>query len=311
MPACRAPRRWRARPRGIRSPTSRPRSRVGYALPEITNAITRRTTAFFEPALDYLVCKVPRWDLGKFKGASTRIGTEMKSVGEVMAIGRTFPEVTAEGPAHARHRRAGPGPGRVPVRRHRRPARGTRRRYRPFAIARALRDGMSVDAIHDLTQDRPVVPERPGARRRHARVAEGECACPIDAGALRQAKELGFSDSQIGVLTQTPYRTRARAAQGTRHRAAPGADRHARGRVPGRDQLSLHQLPRAARRRRSIGAQEDHGARLGRLPHRLERRVRLVLRECDPGRVGARVTRRSCSTTTPRPSAPTTTCATR
>jgi carbamoyl-phosphate synthase large subunit len=66
---------------------------LGYTLPEIPNAITRRTTAFFEPALDYLVCKVPRWDLGKFRGASMRIGSEMKSVGEVMAIGRTFPEV--------------------------------------------------------------------------------------------------------------------------------------------------------------------------------------------------------------------------
>jgi carbamoyl-phosphate synthase large subunit len=66
---------------------------LGYALPEIPNGITRCTSAFFEPALDYLVCKFPRWDLGKFRGASTRIGSEMKSVGEVMAIGRNFAEV--------------------------------------------------------------------------------------------------------------------------------------------------------------------------------------------------------------------------
>ena len=66
---------------------------IGYTLPEIPNGITRRTTAFFEPALDYLVCKVPRWDLTKFHGAVKQIGSEMKSVGEVMAIGRTFPEV--------------------------------------------------------------------------------------------------------------------------------------------------------------------------------------------------------------------------
>ena len=66
---------------------------LGYALTDIPNGITRRTTAFFEPAMDYLVCKFPRWDLGKFWGASTRIGSEMKSVGEVMAIGRTFAEV--------------------------------------------------------------------------------------------------------------------------------------------------------------------------------------------------------------------------
>ena len=66
---------------------------LGYTLPEIPNGITRRTTAFFEPALDYIVCKVPRWDLTKFHGATKQIGSEMKSVGEVMAIGRSFPEV--------------------------------------------------------------------------------------------------------------------------------------------------------------------------------------------------------------------------
>ena len=65
---------------------------LGYTLPELRNAITGTTSACFEPALDYLVCKVPRWDLEKFDGADLRIGTEMKSVGEVMAIGRTFKE---------------------------------------------------------------------------------------------------------------------------------------------------------------------------------------------------------------------------
>jgi len=65
---------------------------LGYDLPEIPNSITKVTTAFFEPALDYIVCKVPRWDLDKFDQANTVIGSEMKSVGEVMAIGRSFPE---------------------------------------------------------------------------------------------------------------------------------------------------------------------------------------------------------------------------
>src|SRR6266403_1514361 len=69
---------------------------LGYNLTEIPNGITRRTTAFFEPALDYLVCKFPRWDLAKFWGASTRLGSAMKSVGEVMAIGRTFPAIIQE-----------------------------------------------------------------------------------------------------------------------------------------------------------------------------------------------------------------------
>src|SRR5207237_6334079 len=66
---------------------------LGYALPELKNSITKKTTACFEPALDYLVLKMPRWDLAKFDNAATRIGSEMKSVGEVMAIGRSFEEV--------------------------------------------------------------------------------------------------------------------------------------------------------------------------------------------------------------------------
>ena len=80
---------------------------LGYTMPEIPNAITRRTTSFFEPALDYLVCKLPRWDLGKFRGASLRIGSEMKSVGEVMAIGRTFPESLQKGLRSLEHGRMG------------------------------------------------------------------------------------------------------------------------------------------------------------------------------------------------------------
>ncbi len=66
---------------------------LGYALPEIKNSVTKTTTACFEPALDYIVLKAPRWDLAKFENATHRIGTEMKSVGEVMAIGRNFEEV--------------------------------------------------------------------------------------------------------------------------------------------------------------------------------------------------------------------------
>ena len=64
----------------------------GQLLPQIPNGVTRKTTAFFEPALDYIVCKVPRWDLTKFGGSLKQLGSEMKSVGEVMGIGRTFPE---------------------------------------------------------------------------------------------------------------------------------------------------------------------------------------------------------------------------
>jgi len=70
---------------------------VGYGLHEIKNSITKTTSAFFEPALDYIVCKIPRWDLNKFSGVSKQIGSSMKSVGEVMAIGRTFEEAIQKG----------------------------------------------------------------------------------------------------------------------------------------------------------------------------------------------------------------------
>ncbi len=70
---------------------------LGYGLHELKNSITRTTPAFFEPALDYIVCKIPRWDLNKFSGVSKKIGSSMKSVGEVMAIGRTFEEAIQKG----------------------------------------------------------------------------------------------------------------------------------------------------------------------------------------------------------------------
>jgi carbamoyl-phosphate synthase large subunit len=127
---------------------------LGYALPEIPNAITRRTTAFFEPALDYLVCKVPRWDLPKFRGASMRIGTEMKSVGEVMAIGRTFPEVIQRALRMLDIGVWGLDPeafefedledslcNATPL--------------RIFAVAQALQRGMTVERIHELTRIDP------------------------------------------------------------------------------------------------------------------------------------------------------------
>jgi len=70
---------------------------LGYGLHQLRNSVTKTTTAFFEPALDYMVCKIPRWDLNKFIGVSTQIGSSMKSVGEIMAIGRSFEEVIQKG----------------------------------------------------------------------------------------------------------------------------------------------------------------------------------------------------------------------
>jgi carbamoyl-phosphate synthase large subunit len=70
---------------------------LGYGLFDLKNSVTKVTSAFFEPALDYVVVKIPRWDLGKFHGVKREIGSSMKSVGEVMAIGRTFEEAIQKG----------------------------------------------------------------------------------------------------------------------------------------------------------------------------------------------------------------------
>lgn len=173
---------------------------LGYTLPEIPNGITRRTSAFFEPALDYLVVKFPRWDLGKFKGASTRIGSEMKSVGEVMAIGRTFPEVIQKAcrmldiGAHGVDPEAYPAEDVKDVLKNPTPT-------RIFSIAKAMMDGMSVDEVHELTKiDRWFLS---GIEQivKMQRTLEGNGSAEIATETLRGAKELGFSDQGIAKIT--------------------------------------------------------------------------------------------------------------
>lgn len=174
---------------------------IGYTLPEIPNGITRRTTAFFEPALDYLVCKVPRWDLTKFRDAAMHIGSEMKSVGEVMAIGRSFPEVIQKALRMLDIGVTGLDPDAFSFedlsQELRQPT-----PLRLFAIARALREGMSVTAIQAETHIDPwflygieaVVRMQDDLARR---------LWPLDPTTLRDAKQLGFSDAAIAQLTDT------------------------------------------------------------------------------------------------------------
>ena len=148
---------------------------LGYTLPEIPNAITRRTTAFFEPALDYLVCKVPRWDLAKFRGASMRIGSEMKSVGEVMAIGRTFPEVIQRALRMLDIGVYGLDPDAFEFE-DLEDSLSNATPLRIFAIAQALAardDGGAHSRAH---ADRPMVPPCHRADRANARRAEGKGA---------------------------------------------------------------------------------------------------------------------------------------
>ncbi|MDR2840539.1 MAG: carbamoyl-phosphate synthase large subunit, partial [Paludibacter sp.] len=125
---------------------------LGYGLPDLKNSVTKDTSAFFEPALDYIVCKIPRWDLGKFQGVSRQLGSSMKSVGEIMAIGRTFEEVIQKG-----LRMIGVGMHGFVANKDffvedldSALSKPTDRRI--FYLAQALYNGYSVDKIHDLTK---------------------------------------------------------------------------------------------------------------------------------------------------------------
>ncbi len=178
---------------------------IGYTMPEIANAITRRTTSFFEPALDYLVCKVPRWDLGKFRGASMRIGSEMKSVGEVMAIGRTFPEVIQKALRMLDIGVKGLDPDAFEFEDLRDQLENATP-LRIFAVARALQQGISVDEIHDLTKiDRWFLHQIEPIVRMHRELrGVGARREQVDERTLLSAKQLGFSDRMIGTLTSAP-----------------------------------------------------------------------------------------------------------
>ncbi len=175
---------------------------LGYTLPEIPNRVTRRTSAFFEPSLDYLVCKAPRWDLGKFHGASTRIGSEMKSVGEVMAIGRTFPEVIQKALRMLDIGVSGLDPGAFEFDDlETELAEATPLRI--FAVAKALKQGMSVEEVHALTHiDRWFLHAIVSIVAMHETLSRG--SPPLAADRLREAKRLGFSDHTIEALLGAP-----------------------------------------------------------------------------------------------------------
>jgi carbamoyl-phosphate synthase large subunit len=125
---------------------------LGYGLFDLNNSVTRSTSAFFEPALDYIVVKIPRWDLGKFSGVSKEIGSSMKSVGEIMAIGRTFEEAIQKG-----LRMIGLGMHGFVENKELKIDDIDRALHEPtdqriFVISKAFRKGYTVDQIHELTK---------------------------------------------------------------------------------------------------------------------------------------------------------------
>ena len=125
---------------------------LGYGLHELKNAVTKTTTACFEPALDYVVCKIPRWDLGKFRGVSRLLGSSMKSVGEVMAIGRNFEEAIQKGLRMIGQGMHGFVANRELAVENIDEALNNPTDNRIFVIANALHKGYDVDKIHALTK---------------------------------------------------------------------------------------------------------------------------------------------------------------
>ena len=174
---------------------------MGYGLHEIKNSVTKVTTACFEPALDYVVCKIPRWDLNKFEGVSKVIGSSMKSVGEIMAIGRSFEEAIQKG-----LRMIGQGlhgfVGNVLKTKDIDEELVNPTDSRIFAIAGAFDKGYSVDKIHELTKiDHWFLQRLENIHLLKEELSKFDKETNVSESLLRKAKQYGFSDFQIGRLT--------------------------------------------------------------------------------------------------------------
>ena len=171
---------------------------LGYGLFELQNSVTKDTPAFFEPTLDYIVAKLPRWDLGKFRGVNREIGSSMKSVGEVMAIGRTFEDTIQKGlrmigqgmhgftenkQLHVDdldHALAAPTDKRI------------------FFLSQALHAGYSIDRLHELTKiDRWFLEKLQNIVKTDNELKAAGTLQNIDEDLIRKAKIQGFSDFQI------------------------------------------------------------------------------------------------------------------
>ena len=171
---------------------------LGYGLFELKNSVTKTTSAFFEPALDYVVCKIPRWDLGKFRGVDRELGSSMKSVGEVMAIGRTFEEAIQKG-----LRMIGQGMHGYVDNKELRIDNVDEALQEPtdkriFVIAEAMREGYTIDQIHELTKiDKWFLQKLSNICETDRRLHECGSINVLDNDLLRLAKVQGFTDFQI------------------------------------------------------------------------------------------------------------------
>ena len=173
---------------------------LGYGLFELKNSVTRTTPAFFEPALDYVVCKIPRWDLGKFHGVSRELGSSMKSVGEVMAIGRTFEEAMQKGLrmiGQGMHGFVGNNTKEIPTDELDKALKAPTD-TRVFAISQALHAGYTIEQIHALTKiDCWFLDKLQSIVRTSQRLGEVAAIDKLPYELLLRAKRQGFSDFQI------------------------------------------------------------------------------------------------------------------
>lgn len=171
---------------------------MGYGLFDLKNSVTKTTSAFFEPALDYVVCKIPRWDLSKFRGVDKELGSSMKSVGEVMAIGRNFEEAIQKG-----LRMIGQGMHGFVENKEleienidvalREPT-----DKRVFIISKAMHKGYTVDQIHELTKiDKWFLQKLKHIIDIDEALKSCTCINVLDKTLLRNAKVYGFTDFQI------------------------------------------------------------------------------------------------------------------
>ena len=171
---------------------------LGYGLFELKNSVTKETSAFFEPALDYVVCKIPRWDLGKFRGVNRELGSSMKSVGEVMAIGRTFEEAIQKG-----IRMVGQGLHGFVGNKELKIADIEASLAAPtdkriLVIEKAFFDGMSVERIHELTKiDKWFLHKLENIYNINKQLKQTADIKAMSDDLLREAKVYGFTDFQI------------------------------------------------------------------------------------------------------------------
>jgi carbamoyl-phosphate synthase large subunit len=174
---------------------------LGYGLHQIQNSVTKVTSAFFEPALDYIVCKIPRWDLSKFTGVSKQIGSSMKSVGEIMSIGRNFEEVIQKGlrmVGQGMHGFVANQPIKVDdIRKELEEPTD----QRIFAISEALQSGYTVDEIYELTKiDRWFLEKLKNITDLEEDLKKYNSLDELPDNILLDAKKMGYSDFQIARL---------------------------------------------------------------------------------------------------------------